>query len=186
MKIIYSIFLFILFPATFLQSSSFTDMSGGASVNNVETAGDILQVALPLAALGSTYILDDKNGRVEFWKAYLSSISLTYFLKYTIDKTRPNGHCCESFPSGHTTAAFSGAMFIQKKYGLKYGAPSLALASFVGYSRVYADKHYWEDVVVGASIGILGNILFTQKYNNRSLSFYKDRTNTYLTIGFMF
>ena len=170
----------------FLYSNSIQSMSGGASVNTVETIGDILQVALPVAALSSTYILDDKEGRAEFWKSYLSSISLTYLLKYSIDKERPNGHCCESFPSGHTTAAFSGAMFVQKKYGLKYGIPSLILASFVGYSRVYADKHYWEDVFVGASIGIIGNMVFTKKYNNRNFSFYKNGDDIHLGIGIGF
>ena len=186
MKNLYTRFLFLLFINVFLYGNYFEDMSGGASVSKVETAGDVLQVALPVAALGSTYILNDKEGRVEFWKSYISSISLTYLLKYTIEKTRPNGDCCESFPSGHTTAAFSGAMFIQKKYGLKYGIPSLVLASFVGYSRVYADKHYWEDVMVGASIGIIGNILFTNKHNNRSMSFYKDSDNIHLTLGIGF
>ena len=125
----------------------------------------------------------DKDGRSQFWKSYLSSISLTYFLKYTIDKKRPNGRGNNSFPSGHTTAAFSGAMFIQKKYGYKYGIPSFLMASFVGYSRVYADKHFWEDVVAGASIGILGNLIFTKNYNNRMLSFSKYENNIYLSLG---
>ena len=186
MKHLYTWLLWLLFIGTVLHGNSLQKMSGGVSIDNVETAGDILQVALPLAALGSTYVLDDKEGQVQFWKSYISSISLTYLLKYTVDKTRPNGHCCESFPSGHTTAAFSGGMFIQKKYGLKYGIPSLLLASFVGYSRVYANKHYWEDVVVGASIGIMGNMLFTKKYNNRSISFHKDRDNIHLAMGLRF
>ena len=186
MRKLYFIFLLLLFTTPFLVASFFEDVSGGPSVDEVETVGDILQVALPVTALASTYILDDKEGRVEFWKSYISSISLTYLLKYSIDKTRPNGDCCESFPSGHTTAAFSGAMFIQRKYGFKYGIPSLLLASFVGYSRVYADKHYWEDVATGASIGIVGNMIFTKKYNNRSLSFYKNRDNVYLAMGVRF
>ena len=138
-----------------------------------------------MAALSSTYILDDKPGRQQFWKSYISSISLTYLLKYTVNKTRPNDDCCESFPSGHTTAAFSGEMFIQRRHGVKYGIPSLILASFVGYSRVYADKHDWEDVVAGALIGIIGNMEFTEKYNNSRLSFYKYRDNFNLSIRVM-
>ena len=172
------VYLFLLLSFSgFLKSSS--------SVDRVETAGDVLSVALPMAALSSTYILDDKLGRHQFWKSYISSISLTYLLKYTVDKTRPNDDCCESFPSGHTTAAFSGAMFIQRRHGLKYGIPSLILASFVGYSRVYANKHYWEDVFTGASIGIIGNMIFTKKYNNSMLSFYKYGDNFNLSIGVM-
>jgi len=176
--VLFSLFIF----SSFLHSSFIESISGGPSVNSLETAGDILQVALPMAALSSTYFLDDKDGRKQFWKSYISSISLTYLLKYTVDKTRPNGDCCESFPSGHTTAAFSGGMFIQRKYGIKYGIPSLVLASLVGYSRVYANKHYWEDVIVGASIGILGNMIFTKKYNNMGVSFLKNRENLNLSI----
>jgi len=161
----------------------FEDLSGATLVNSVETAGDILQVALPVVSLGSTYLLDDRGGRKQFWKSYISSISLTYILKYSVEKTRPNGDCCESFPSGHTTAAFAGAMFLQKRHGIKYGIPSLLLASFVGFSRVYAEKHYWEDVVVGASFGVLGNMLFTKKYNNMSLSLTKNRQNLNLYLG---
>jgi hypothetical protein len=40
--------------------------------------------------------------------------------------------------------------------------------------------------MVGASIGIIGNILFTNKYNNRNMSFYKDRDNIHLTLGIGF
>ena len=54
-------------------------------------------------------------------------------------------------------------MFINNRYGVKYGIPSLLLASFVGYSRVYAEKHYWGDVLAGASIGIASNMIFTKK-----------------------
>ena len=177
-------FLFFLCISTSFSHSNFMEsMSGGPSINSVETTGDILQVALPIAALSATYFLDDKDGRKQFWKSYISSISLTYLLKYTVDKTRPNGDCCESFPSGHTTAAFSGGMFIQRKYGIKYGIPSLVLASFVGYSRVYANKHYWEDVIVGASIGVLGNMVFTKKYKNMRVSFLKNREDLNLSIG---
>jgi len=179
----HSFFKILFFLTIVTPSIHASENSNSQIVNQVETAGDILQVALPVMALGSTYILDDKDGRSQFWKSYLSSISLTYFLKYTIDKERPNGRANNSFPSGHTTAAFSGAMFIQKKYGYKYGIPSLLMASFVGYSRVYADKHFWEDVVAGASIGILGNLIFTKNYNNRMLSFSKYGDNIYLSLG---
>lgn len=134
----------------------------------IERAGDFFQLAIPLTGLGLTYHLDDKGGRKQFWNSYISSLSIIYFLKYSVDKTRPNGDCCESFPSGHTASAFAGAMFIQNRYGYKYGIPSLLLASFVGYSRVEADKHFWEDVVAGASISALTNFIFTKKIDTQN------------------
>ena len=133
------------------------------SRSSVERAGDFLQVGLPLLALGITKFSEDTDGKAQFWKSFLVSNSTTYLLKILVEKERPNGSCCESFPSGHTTAAFSGAMFIQQRYGSKYGIPSLLLASFVGYSRVYAKKHYWIDVICGAAIGIFSNVFFVEK-----------------------
>ena len=131
--------------------------------SSVERAGDLFQIAIPIAGLGYAHYSDDVLGRKQFWNSYTSSLSLTYILKYTIEKKRPNGHCCESFPSGHTASAFAGAMFIQQRYGYKYGIPSLILASFVGYSRVYAKKHFWEDVIAGALISTLSNLILTDK-----------------------
>ena len=133
------------------------------SRSSIERVGDFLQVGLPLAGLVITKYHKDSRGTSQFWKSFLSANLTTSLLKIVIDKERPNGHCCESFPSGHTTAAFSGAMFIHQRYGSRYGIPSLLLASFVGYSRVHAKKHYWIDVFCGAAIGILGNIIHTER-----------------------
>ena len=59
------------------------------SRSSVERAGDLLQIAIPIAGLGYTYYSDDVIGRGQFWKSYLSSLSLTYILKYTIEKKDP-------------------------------------------------------------------------------------------------
>tara|TARA_B100001540_G_C15577687_1_gene538017 strand:- start:86 stop:655 length:570 start_codon:yes stop_codon:yes gene_type:complete len=141
------------------------------SRSSIERVGDFLQIGLPLAGLSITKYHKDSSGTAQFWKSFLSSNLTTFLLKIIIDKERPNGHCCESFPSGHTTAAFSGAMFIHQRYGGEYGIPSLLLASFVGYSRVYAKKHYWIDVFCGAAIGILGNIIYTERSDIKLNSF---------------
>jgi len=145
-----------------------------SEVTTTEKAGDIMQLAIPLAGIGSAYFLDDNIGKKQFWNSYLSTAAFTYFLKITINRERPSGGGM-SFPSGHTASAFSGAMFINNRYGIKYGIPSLLLASFVGYSRVHADKHYWGDVLAGASIGIASNMIFTKKgeklNSNRAVTF---------------
>jgi membrane-associated phospholipid phosphatase len=60
--------------------------------------------------------------------------------------------------------AFQGATFIHKRYGKKYSIPAFIGAAFVGYSRVEADKHYTEDVLAGAAIGICSSLYFTRPY----------------------
>lgn len=72
---------------------------------------------------------------------------MTYALKYLIKKERPDGSDKHSFPSMHTSVSFTGAAFIQRRYGWKWGIPAYAIASYVGWSRTYAKKHDWWDVV---------------------------------------
>ena len=139
--------------------------------DKIEITGDILQIGLPSAALYMTFLKDDVKGRVEFWEALLSSTMITLTLKKTFYKQRPDASNFESFPSGHTAVAFSGASFITHRYGKKYAIPTYLLATFVGYSRVYAKKHYWGDVIVGAGIGILNTLLYTKPLNTNSKVF---------------
>ena len=95
------------------------------------------------------------------------SFVVTHGLKRLINKERPNGGDY-SFPSGHTSAAFTGAAFIEKRYGYKLGVPTYLLAGYVGWSRINANKHDYWDVASGAIIGIGSAYLFTKPFKNRS------------------
>jgi membrane-associated phospholipid phosphatase len=65
-----------------------------------------------------------------------------------------------SFPSGHTAASFSGAFMLSKVWP-RYAPLFFALASLVGFSRVYVGAHYPGDVVSGAGLGmVLSEIVF--------------------------
>jgi undecaprenyl-diphosphatase len=64
---------------------------------------------------------------------------------------RPDGW---SFPSGHTAAAFSGAWILSTVWP-KRAPLFFALASTVGFSRIYVGAHYPGDVVSGATLGML-------------------------------
>ncbi len=132
---------------------------------DVEKTGDILQIAIPSVAYAMTFGYKDREGRNQFYKSFLTTLGITYGLKLSIQKERPNGGDM-SFPSGHTSAAFSGASFIQRRYGWNFGIPAYLCASFVGWSRVESDKHYPEDVLAGAAIGILSTYYFTKPYKN--------------------
>ena len=116
--------LFILSVLLILSHSSFSQNK------TLETSGDVLLFAMPIAALSSTIIIGDKEGTWQFTKGMVVNQALTVGLKLMIDKQRPNMENNDAFPSGHTSTTFQSAAFIQKRYGWKYGIPSYLLAGF--------------------------------------------------------
>jgi len=57
-----------------------------------------------------------------------------------------------SFPSGHSLAAFEGAVSIFL-YRRRWGIPALVLAALTAFSRVYLQVHYPTDVICGSLLG---------------------------------
>jgi len=150
------VIIFSIIAALFLAAPA----SAG---DDIELAGDIIRVILPATAAGMTLYRNDREGLVQFAKSFATTEAVTFALKYSIDTDRPNGEP-HSFPSGHTSTAFSGASFLQRRYGWKYGIPAYIAASFVGWSRIESDNHYLKDVLAGAAIGIIGTYIFTEPY----------------------
>ena len=101
--------------------------------------------------------------------AYIASSAavtygLTELIKYFVQRKRPFVRNIEivpvyrpsssSFPSGHTSAAFSTATSLSMAYSKWYVvAPAFLWAGSVSYSRMYLGVHYPTDVGSGAFIG---------------------------------
>ena len=109
--------------------------------------------------------MDDKEGLKSFLKSYIVTAGTTQLLKITTRKLRPDKSNYLSFPSGHTSSAFSGASFVHFQYGFKYSIPLYFLAAYTGYSRVESERHYTEDVLAGAGLAILNSWYFTIPYS---------------------
>lgn len=77
-------------------------------------------------------------------------------LKMVVDEERPDGSNFDSFPSGHTATAFTGAEIVRTEYGLGYGIAAYTIAAGTGFLRVYNGRHHVVDVLAGAGIGVLG------------------------------
>lgn len=78
--------------------------------------------------------------------------------KVGIGRERPDGSNNLSFPSGHTQTAFVAAEFLYQEYKDKsiwIGVGGYSIATFVGISRIYKDRHWVSDVITGAGVGIL-------------------------------
>lgn len=150
----------------------------------IESTGDILLVALPATALGSTLIVGDTPGTWQFTKGFVLNQLVTTGLKIATDKKRPFNNGDRAFPSGHTSTTFQSAAFIQRRYGWKYGIPAYALASFTGFSRINAQKHDGWDVLAGAIIGIGGSYLFTTPYQKKHMELTFRRWQNQYLLGF--
>jgi membrane-associated phospholipid phosphatase len=69
-------------------------------------------------------------------------------------------HRNHSFPSGHTSTAFTMALLLAeviKKRAWSFILPVLAM--LVGYSRVYLAQHFVTDVMAGMTIGMVSAYL---------------------------
>ena len=151
--------------------------------HGIESTGDFLQLALPITALTSNLVFkEDTNYLWQDLKAFSASIVLTHTFKTLIDKERPNGATDgHAFPSGHTSCAFAGAAIIHKRFGWKIGVPAYLLASYVGWSRINANRHDLWDVLGGSIVGIGSIFLFSKDKNKIQLKF--SRIYNYNTIG---
>lgn len=145
----------------------------------LEDTGDILQLALPISAGLTTIIKKDWQGTKQFALSYSTGFIVTHSLKRIVRKKRPEGRgLYDAFPSGHTTSAFSGASFIQRRYGWKYGKWAYLMASVVGVSRMEGPDGWHDiwDVMAGAAIGIGSTYIFTTPYMQKhmDLGFFSD------------
>jgi membrane-associated phospholipid phosphatase len=151
---------------------SVTLLFAHAATSQVEQNGNTIQLLIPGSAFMSTFIIKQPHdkGWYQFIQAFAVTTIITESLKIITHKRRPNGGCCKSFPSGHTSASFMGASFIHKRYGLKYAIIPYLGATYVGFSRIYAHKHYTEDVICGAIIGIVTSFYFTKPYHHVTIT----------------
>ena len=86
---------------------------------------------------------------------YIAFAALNNGLKYAVREQRPDSYKRNSFPSGHTGTAFAGAELIRSEYGWHYGLAAYTMATGIAFMRLYNGRHWLNDVIAGAGIGIL-------------------------------
>src|SRR5262245_4016351 len=130
----------------------------------VETSGRVLMFALPAAGGAYSLYIGDRQGLLQLGTSVATAVGTSFLLKEIVKEERPDHSGWDSFPSDSTALAFGAASSIQRRYGWEFGIPSYAIAAYVGYSRVEADKHHWGDVAAGAAIGVLSGLFWTSAY----------------------
>jgi len=138
-----------------------------ADTDAVRDLGDITQLLPGAFALTSNLVIGDREGLKQFGYAGATTLLATHGMKEIVDKTRPDDSADNSFPSGHTSASVLGAAYVWRRYGAKWGAPTSLLAVYTGVSRIHGQKHFADDVISGAAIGLLSNFLWTDPIDER-------------------
>lgn len=104
----------------------------------------------------SRYNLRDRT--LLFATAYLLTGAVTLTMKEHISVWRPDGSRDNSFPSGHTAMAFTGAHLLYKAY--RDESPWIAVGGYAaavatGALRVVNNRNWVSDVAMGAGVAIL-------------------------------
>lgn len=122
--------------------------------------------------IGFIVLVKSKRNGIAFLSAFLIAGGITQSIKLlNSDILRPSAalglekvhqvlgvelHSAMSFPSGHTTAAFtiyfSLAILLQSK---SLGFICLLMAIVVAYSRIYLSQHFPVDILIGSFIGVV-------------------------------
>ncbi len=153
--------------ACLLAAGTLAGPAHGGSIDGWQTAGRVGEVGLVAAALGKTIAEEDHDGARQFAFGMGTTVASTEVLKRLVGSERPNQRDDRSFPSGHTSISFSAAGHLHARYGWEWGAPALVVASFVGWSRIEAREHRFEDVIAGALLGTVSAHAFTSARDDR-------------------
>lgn len=133
--------------------------SAPAADNLFEWGNTLGNAALPVSAGLLSYVIGGyghdselKSFGADLMRAHLFNGIVTLSMKNIVHRARPD-NTPFSYPSGHTSTAFTTAGVIYKHFGLKGGLPAYAVAFYVGLSRLQENRHYLTDIVAGAIAG---------------------------------
>lgn len=161
-------------------------MASPAKADDVKRLGDMMMVMSPAYAWGMTIMENDWDGTIQLGEVMLGTQATVEGLKLLKLEERPNHHDKRSFPSGHATAAFSGAMFVHKRYGWKPALVPYTMAVITSWARVKGKNHYAHDTIAGAAISAVWNWLLVDKYVPNKISITADTNSVGLNFNTKF
>ena len=145
----------------------------------------ILVYGLNAIGLKGKHNLKDRS--IILGTSLLISSAVVLPTKHLVREERPDGSNNLSFPSGHTTTAFTTAHFMFREYqdeNIWLSLSGYPIAVFTGVYRILNDKHWVGDVVAGAGIGILSTEVAYWLFPKVSQLFSKDHSKNSLVYPF--
>lgn len=161
--------------------------------NYIQYAPAALTLGLGLCGVKGQHAFKDRA--IIMMMSYATMAIVVNAAKYTFKERRPDSSSRNSFPSGHTATAFVGAEMLYQEYRTTHpwiGYTAYGLSAAVAYLRMHNDRHWANDVLAGAAVGMLSTkfaywlypkIFREKKRENRmkrtaffGMPYYQDRT----------
>lgn len=155
--------------------------------NEFHTSVDNILLFVPAAQiyLGKTLGYKPKNDfqhqTINIVIANVIAIGATEIVKHAVGEERPDLSDNLSFPSGHTTIAFTNAALLYYEFkdsNLWYASSGFLFATATAALRVANNKHYTSDVLAGAGIGIASGLIVSYWNPFKSVTFGKKKKTT--------
>lgn len=125
---------------------------------------------------------DDYRGVLQLGESIVAGQIASEGIKSLELERRPNKKDKKSFPSGHAVGAFSSAMYVHKRYGIRYAITPYVMSIFTSYTRVKTRAHYWHDCIAGAAVSALFTWVLVDKYVPKGVEVSADTQSVH--VGF--
>lgn len=146
--------------------------AGQNRLGGLEVIGNFWGTGIPGAVIGAGMVgygyFGDEDRELQAGEALLEGLAMTavytVVTKIAVNRMRPDptqNVVFPSFPSGHTSVAFSTAASLMHLYGPSFGIPALAMGVWTGVSRLASDVHWLSDVIFGATLGYIVGYAYT-------------------------
>ena len=154
---------------------------------NFHTTADNYLLFVPVAQiyLGKSFGFKPKNDfqhqTINIAIANVIAVSATEVLKRSVKEERPDQSDDLSFPSGHTTVAFTNAALLYYEYkdsNLWYASSGFLFATATGILRIANNRHNTSDVLAGAGIGLASGLIVSYWNPLKSMTFGKKKKTT--------